>query len=103
MTSCSWSKQTSFGRRKPNQQEHVSPGGRSTRADRSRKKSLMKWFTLIFALCLVSCSKKADVLPDRSAEASRPTERVKPQALPRTYTGTVITDKAPYEWRDGAQ
>jgi len=61
----------------------------------------MRWSILVLALFVVSCSRKTDVLPPSAAAKDQ-----QPQALPerpRHYTGSLITDKAPYEWRDGAK
>lgn len=58
----------------------------------------MKWTILILTLVLASCSKDAAVSspPSTSKEQSL-------QAPPKKYVGSRLTDKAPYEWRDGAK
>jgi hypothetical protein len=55
----------------------------------ARKK--MKWLMPILALT-AGCSPRTEPPAPQAAPAP-----------PRTYTGSLITDKAPYEWRDGAR
>src|SRR5213078_2546532 len=59
------------------------------------------WSILILTLLLTSCSRNAEVSPPHVASKEQP-----PPALPeppKKYTGSLITDRAPYEWRDGAK
>jgi len=51
------------------------------------------WVTaVLLSLLVAGCS-----------PSERPPPPVPPPAPNRTYRGSLITDKAPYEWRDGAK